>query len=109
MYERLVLTYIQSIPPGRMQWVYNVLEKKVHIHTHVHHNTFATPTLFRLMSPHRTHIWKTQVALTPLNSSQIIPHRPLPVLNILSGTSPEVPAITYSTLSLASYITHPLL
>ncbi|GLC42651.1 hypothetical protein PLESTB_001123800 [Pleodorina starrii] len=28
MYEHIVLPYIQSIPPARLQWVYNVLEKK---------------------------------------------------------------------------------
>ncbi|EFJ48855.1 hypothetical protein VOLCADRAFT_109749 [Volvox carteri f. nagariensis] len=28
VYERIVLPYIQSIPPARLQWVYNVLEKK---------------------------------------------------------------------------------
>ncbi len=29
MYERTVLPYIQAIPPARLQWVYNVLERKV--------------------------------------------------------------------------------
>lgn len=29
IYERVVLPYVQSIPSERLQWVYNVLEKKV--------------------------------------------------------------------------------
>lgn len=28
LYERVVLPYIQAVPPARMQWVYNVLERK---------------------------------------------------------------------------------
>ncbi|GFR52245.1 hypothetical protein Agub_g14779, partial [Astrephomene gubernaculifera] len=28
MYEQIVLPYIQSLPPSRLQWVYNILEKK---------------------------------------------------------------------------------
>ncbi|KAG2448698.1 hypothetical protein HYH02_006054 [Chlamydomonas schloesseri] len=28
LYERVVLPYIRAIPPARLQWVYNILEKK---------------------------------------------------------------------------------
>ena len=32
VYERIVRPYIDSIPASRIQWVYNILEKKVSCH-----------------------------------------------------------------------------
>ena len=32
LYERIVRPYIDSIPKSRIQWVYNILEKKVSCH-----------------------------------------------------------------------------
>lgn len=54
MYERTVLPYIRAIPPARLQWVYNVLERKVGS-AHPQHIAVSNPRKTLLALKHTLH------------------------------------------------------
>lgn len=85
LYERVVRPYVQAIPPARLQWVYNILERKVL----EQRSLAACPRLGMpwlgclaasgaVVNGHRSHLFQPQPTLKPhlhrSSSSSLSPH-----------------------------------
>lgn len=78
MYERTVLPYIRAIPPARLQWVYNVLERKKEVERLIFED--SDPQLGFMLHPDLK--WDQQ-AVDQLYCLALVHRRDLPCLRAL--------------------------